>query len=218
MQHVVWDWNGTLFDDLHIVLAAVNLGIEPFDVPPVTLDHYREHYTRPVKRFYDRLVGRELSNAEWEDLDQRFHVGYRELLDHANLSEDAHEALEAVADRGITQSLLSMFPHSELVPLVERLGIAEYFDRIDGLRGPAGDAKAAYLEEHLTWLIAGEDPATVLVIGDTPDDAVAARHVGAACVLVDNGSHHPEKLQGIGVPIAHTLVGALEMAGGVVDS
>ena len=74
MQHVVWDWNGTLFDDLTVVLAAVNRGVEPFGVPPVTLDHYRDHYTRPVKRFYDDLIGRELTRSEWEDLDNRFHV------------------------------------------------------------------------------------------------------------------------------------------------
>ena len=212
MQHVVWDWNGTLFDDLNVVLAAVNRGVEPFGVPPVTLDHYRDHYTRPVKRFYDDLLGRALTQDEWKELDERFHAGYRELLDRAHLSEDAREALETVAQRGITQSLLSMFPHDELVPLVERLGIAHYFDRIDGLRGEPGDAKAAYLEEHLRWLIIDEDPSTVLVVGDTPDDAVAAGHVGAQCVLVDNGSHHRHELESMGVPIAQNLVEALDMS------
>jgi phosphoglycolate phosphatase-like HAD superfamily hydrolase len=212
MKHVVWDWNGTLFDDLNVVLAAVNRGVEPFGVPPVTLDHYRDHYTRPVKRFYDDLLGRELTPNEWKELDDRFHAGYRELLDHAQLSEDAQEALEMVAQRGITQSLLSMFPHDELVPLVERLRIAHYFDRIDGLRGEPGDAKAAYLEEHLRWLIIDEDPSTVLVVGDTPDDAVAAGHVGAQCVLVDNGSHHRHELEALLVPIAQNLVEALDMS------
>ncbi len=216
MRHVVWDWNGTLFDDLTIVLAAVNRGVEPFGVPPVTLDHYRDHYTRPVKRFYDDLIGRELAESEWQDLDARFHVGYRELLDHAELTDDAHDALELVSEREITQSLLSMFPHDDLVPLVERMGIARYFDRIDGLRGTPGDAKAAYLEEHLRSLIVGEDASTVLVIGDTPDDAVAAEHVGARCVLVDNGSHHRHELDGLGVPVVSSLIGALR-TGGVVD-
>ena len=50
-MHVVWDWNGTLLDDLPIVLASVNVGIEPYRSTPVTLDDYRTHYTRPVKRF-----------------------------------------------------------------------------------------------------------------------------------------------------------------------
>ncbi len=132
------------------------------------------------------------------------------------MTDDAHDALELVSEREITQSLLSMFPHDDLVPLVERMGIARYFDRIDGLRGTPGDAKAAYLEEHLRSLIVGEDASTVLVIGDTPDDAVAAEHVGARCVLVDNGSHHRHELDGLGVPVVSSLIGALR-TGGVVD-
>lgn len=213
VRHVVWDWNGTLFDDLHIVLDAVNVGLASVEQGPISLDDYRDHYTRPVRTFYERLLGRGVPSGEWEDLDRRFHDGYRELLARASLTADAAEALEAVRSRGISQSLLSMFPHEELVPLVGRLGIAGYFDRIDGLRGVAGDPKAAYLEEHLRGLIAEVDPAEVLVVGDTVDDAVAAAHVGARCVLYDNGSHHRSALDDLGVPVAVSLVGALRLGG-----
>ncbi len=209
MRHVVWDWNGTLFDDLHIVLEAVNRGLEPLTDRRATLDDYRIHYTRPVKRFYDAFLGRDLENDEWEELDRRFHDGYRELLHHARLTADAHEALDAVAAAGTTQSLLSMFPHGELIPLVEQMGITHYFDRIDGLQGPPGDVKARYLEAHLRALILGEDPASVLVVGDTPDDAVAAAHVGARCVLVHNGSHHRGALESTGVRVVSTLTEAI---------
>ena len=50
------------------------------------------------------------------------------------------------------------------------------------------------------------------VVGDTPDDAVAARHVGAHPILYDGGSHHLPTLQGMGAPVAHTLVEAVEIA------
>jgi phosphoglycolate phosphatase-like HAD superfamily hydrolase len=33
IRHVVWDWNGTLFDDFHVVVEAVNAGIEPLGLP-----------------------------------------------------------------------------------------------------------------------------------------------------------------------------------------
>lgn len=209
IEHVVWDWNGTLFDDLHVVVEAVSAGLVSVGAGPITLDDYRTHYTRPVKVFYDRLLGRQVTDEEWQELDRRFHEGYRDLLDGARLTADAHDALELVASRGLTQSLLSMFPHDDLVPLVGRLGIAGYFDRIDGLRGVPGDRKAAYLEAHLRELIAGQDPARVLVVGDTPDDAVAADHVGARCVLYDGGSHHRSELEEAGVPVVDSLVAAV---------
>lgn len=209
VHRVVWDWNGTLFDDLEIVLEAVNLGVSGFGLPPITLDDYRNHYTRPVKVFYDRLFGRSVSESEWRELDRRFRDGYRELMSHARLTTDARAALDRVAGTTAGQSLLSMFPHDELVPLVETLGIDGYFDRIDGLRGEPGDTKAAYLESHLRSLISGEDPAGVLVIGDTPDDAVAAEHVGAQVVLYDNGAHHRTDLEAVGVAVFDSLVDAV---------
>ncbi len=206
VRHVVWDWNGTLLDDLEIVVEAVNVGVSAFGLGPLTVDSYRDHYTRPVKVFYDRLFGREVSAEEWRLLDSRFHDAYRDLLGRASLAAGAREALDLVADRG-SQSLLSMFPHAELVPLVGRHGIDSYFDRIDGLRGVPGDRKAAYLAAHLTEL--GVPPGDVLVVGDTPDDAAAAAHVGAPCVLYDNGSHHRAELERTGARVVASLLDAV---------
>lgn len=212
VKRIVWDWNGTLFDDLHVVLEAVNGGIGSFGLAPITLDDYRRHYTRPVKVFYDRLFGRAVTADEWRQLDHRFHLGYQELLEEARLTADAQAALEHARHAGASQSLLSMFPHDELVPLVEKMGVTGYFDRIDGLRGPPGDVKAVYLEQHLSTLIGDEDPADVLVVGDTLDDAVAATHVGARCILYHNGAHHRDQLEAAGVPVVDSLMAALGWA------
>ncbi len=67
------------------------------------------------------------------------------------------------------------------------------------------------MEEHFESL--GLDPGRTVVIGDTPDDAVAARHVGAHVVLYDGGSHHLPTLEGMGTPVAHTLLDAVSIAG-----
>ena len=212
-MHFVWDWNGTLFDDLEVVVRSVNRGLSGFGAVPIDLDGYRSHYTRPVKLFYDSLLGREITADEWVTVDRVFHDAYREALHEARLTVDAAEALTAVARGGHTQSLLSMFPHRELVPLVERIGIARFFDRIDGMsEGSPGDLKATYLERHLRNLIAGEDPRTAVVIGDTPDDAIAAFHVGAHPILYDGGSHHRKDLEATGAKVASTLMEAVSLA------
>jgi phosphoglycolate phosphatase-like HAD superfamily hydrolase len=180
---------------------------------PIDLDGYRSHYTRPVKTFYDRLLGRDVSEDEWLEIDRVFHAAYRESIAGARLTVDAAHALDRVAEGGHTQSLLSMFPHGDLLSLVDELGIARYFERIDGMRGGSrGDLKAAYLERHLRLLIAGEDPRTVVVIGDTPDDAVAATAVGARPILYAGGSHHRSDLEALAVPLVDTLVDAVELA------
>ena len=215
MRHVVWDWNGTLFDDRHLVVEGLNAVLDDAGLPRLDAATYQRLYTRPLQRFYERLFGRELSPQEWRRIDDVFHQAYRAALDQAGLAADAEPALDALDDAGATQSLLSMWRHEELVPLVSRLGIAERFARIDGLRGVGGGAKAPFMEAHLERLIAdpGVEPDDVVVVGDALDDAAAADHVGVRAVLYDGGSHPRDHLEGTGVPVASTLTEALRLAG-----
>jgi phosphoglycolate phosphatase-like HAD superfamily hydrolase len=164
---------------------------------------------------YERVFGRPIEANEWSRIDDVFHDAYRAALAEATLAHDAERALDALEDAGMTQSLLSMWRHEELVPLVSRLGIADRFARIDGLPGVGGGAKAPFMEEHLAYLVAdpGVGPDDVVVVGDALDDAAAAAHVGARCVLYDGGSHPRSHLEAAGVPVASTLTEALHLAG-----
>ncbi len=206
-MHIVWDWNGTLFDDVAAVYGAACEIFAARGLPPVTLDAYRAAYTRPISLFYARLFGREFDAAEFPGLDHDFHAAYRTRMSQCGLTEDAAEALVSWRRRGGTQSLLSMWRHDELVPFVERLGISGEFTRIDGLRGVGGGRKSTHLARHLAALEL--DPADVLLVGDSVDDAAAAADAGATCVLYDGGYHDRTALDAAGVPVVGSLVDAL---------
>lgn len=211
MEHVVWDWNGTLFDDQHVVVAALNDALAHTDVGPVTAEAYRDLYTRPVPEFYRRLLGREIPTDEWGRIDDTFHGSYRRLLRDAGPADDAEDALRHAREAGCSQSLLSMWRHDELVELVADLGLERWLVRVDGVRGEGGGRKVDHLRAHLGAM--GLDPAATLVIGDAVDDAEAAAQLGAGCVLYDGGSHHRRDLEATGVPVVDGLVAALEAAG-----
>ena len=214
-NHVVWDWNGTLFDDHHLVVDALNHVLDDVGLPPTDAATYQRLYTRPVHVFYERVFGRPIDATEWARVDDLFHAGYKLALQYAELAVDAHEVLDRVEAGGHTQSLLSMYRHEELVPLVDRFGIAERFTMIDGLRGTGGGQKAPEMAAHLAGLVhlEGADPARIVVIGDALDDAAAASHVGVRCVLYDGGSHPRAELEATGVPVASSLTEALQVAG-----
>lgn len=209
-MHVVWDWNGTLLDDLEIVIEAANIGLSEFGVEPLDEDRYRDHFTRPVRAFYDSLFGRSVTDDEWHRLNDVFHAEYMARADRAQLTADALDALDAVGSDPRGQSLLSMSPQEWLDGIVRRKGVSERFSLVSGLSGETGGLKAAHMEEHLATL--GLDPDRTVVVGDTPDDAKAARHVGAYVVLYDGGSHHLPVLQEVDVPVAHSLLEAVEIA------
>jgi phosphoglycolate phosphatase-like HAD superfamily hydrolase len=206
--HVVWDWNGTLLDDLEIVVDAVNVSLAAMGAPAIDADGYRDHYTRPVRLFYERLLGRGIAAGEWAHIDDVFHRTYRATLDAARLVADAPAALDAVAASGGTQSLLSMWWHDELVPAARRFAVDRYMTRIDGNRGEAGETKLRHLAAHLGVLRMRR----VVVIGDSLDDGWAAREVGVPCVLYDGGSHHRHELAALEVPIASSLLEAVDLA------
>ena len=207
VRHLVWDWNGTLFDDQVAVVAAVNDALARLGVPAIDADGYRTHFTRPVERFYEQVVGRAISAQEWAALDAAYHDSYAGWVERLELAPDALEALAAAEAAGLSQSLLSMWRHEDLVPLVERLGIGRYFVRVDGLSRSDGGSKAEHLVKHLAALEL--EPSAVVLVGDSLDDLAAARAVGAGCVLYDGGSHHRHALEATGVPVVDSLTDAL---------
>jgi phosphoglycolate phosphatase-like HAD superfamily hydrolase len=209
--HIVWDWNGTLFHDNDAIIGATNAAFAELGLEPITLERYRALYCVPVPKFYERLLGRLPTDAEWEVMDEVFHRYYAEHRVRCGLTEGAVELLTGWRSAGHSQSLLSMYVHDELLPLVRGFGIEPHFVRVEGRIGPSGGSKAEHMVRHLAAL-AGVDPARTVVIGDAADDAVAALHAGARAVLYTGGSHSRASLEGVGVPVVDTLAEAVQVA------
>ncbi|MEU7056392.1 HAD family hydrolase [Streptomyces sp. NPDC046197] len=210
--HIVWDWNGTLFHDNEAVIGATNAAFAELGLEPITLERYRALYCVPVPRFYERLLGRLPTDAEWGLMDAVFHRYYAEHRLRCGLAEGAVELLTGWTSAGHSQSILSMYGHDELVPLVRGFGIEAHFIRVDGRTGPSGGSKAEHMVRHLGALAGLVHPGRTVVIGDAADDAVAARHAGARAVLYTGGSHSRASLEEAGVPVVDTLAEAVAEA------
>jgi phosphoglycolate phosphatase-like HAD superfamily hydrolase len=206
--HLVWDWNGTLLDDLSLVVSSTNHAFTAVGGRHVDSDEHRALFRRPVAEFYAEILGRAVDEEEFGELDRIFHDAYRLGLTSMSLAADAKAALTWWPGG---QSLLSMWFHNELVPAVESYGLAGIFARVDGLRTEVGGhLKAGHLAAHLEEL--GVPGGDAVLIGDSLDDAAAADSVGAAVVLYTGGFTHPDRLREAGRPVADTLVEAVLMA------
>jgi phosphoglycolate phosphatase-like HAD superfamily hydrolase len=201
VRHVVWDWNGTLFADLDAIVDATNVGLAGAGVAAIDREKFRRDFGRPVRAFNERLLGRSLTDEQWRSLDDAFHDHYRQQLQHCELADGAESALERLARAGVGQSLLSMWRHDELVELLTQRGLVESFSRIDGDQRFDGGSKADRLRDHLS--AQRLDPRDVVLIGDTLDDAAAARAVDAQCLLVaEHSSHHGPALEAEAATVA----------------
>ncbi|HEY8474086.1 MAG TPA: HAD family hydrolase [Natronosporangium sp.] len=208
-RHLVWDWNGTLLADLPVVVEATNAAFASLGGPQVSAEHHRRRFRRPIAEYYAEVLGRPVPAAEFANLDKVFHDAYLAGLPSCRLVDDAVDALTGWPG---SQSLLSMWLHDELVPTVEGFGLAKHFVRIDGRRTSdgKGGTKAPHLSAHLAALgLAGDE---VVLIGDTVDDADAAKAVGAGCVLYSGGFTDAELLRATGAPVVDSLRAAVAVA------
>ena len=218
MAHVIWDWNGTLFDDLPIVVEAVNACLRSQGVSPIDQETYRSRFVRPLNGFYELLLGRPVDDDLMLELDHVFQDAYREGFDDADLNSEASAAIRSVADSGATQSIVSMLWHDMLVPTVSGFGLDGFMLALDGNRGSAGETKDQHMVHHVGRLrqvypeLAGQ---TMTVIGDIIDDAAAARAAEVRCVLYDGGSQPRRVLERQGVPVVDSLLDAVAIAIGV---
>ena len=212
ISHLVWDWNGTVLGDSRALIDATIDAFAECGLPPVTRAAYQRHHTQPITSFYEILAGRDLTGEEQRRLDRCFRAAYARHRQSVSLTADAVHAFGLWAATGGTQSLLSMYPHESLLPLVDAAGIGHHFTRIDGSTGADLAGKAPYLRRHLREQ--GLAPHRAILIGDSLDDARAARECGTGCVLYhagDEALHAAEHVTGAGVPVVPSLTAAVEL-------
>lgn len=201
--HVVWDWNGTLFDDFDLTARITGRTLAELGVPGVTGEDIRAGFRRPFSEFYASLVGRPVTDAEFGFIRERYELEYGAEVFDLRLQPDAADAIDLISARA-TQSLLSMAPDGQLQQLIDHHDIRTWFVRIEGSpRNDSDGTKAGRLEAHLR--AAGVDPAGTVVIGDTVDDHEAAMANGARSVLVTTGSTSRSQLEATGAPVVDTL-------------
>lgn len=215
MPHIIWDWNGTLFDDHQLVVAAVNASLARLGAPAIDSAGYRRHFVRPLQHFYERLLGDRVDDDLMARIDDTFQEAYAVGLPGVGLTADARPAVEQIAAGDATQSIASMLWHDVLVSVVTRFGLDHHMLALDGHRGAVGETKEAHLRSHVDRLMAMYpvlDRSGMVVIGDITDDAAAARASGVGCVLYDGGSQDRHALEAEGFPVAGSLLEAVELA------
>ena len=53
--HIIWDWNGTLLNDISSSLQSVNDMLAMRGKDPIDIDFYRECIGVPIVKFYERV-------------------------------------------------------------------------------------------------------------------------------------------------------------------
>ena len=204
ISHIVWDWNGTLLDDVALCLSALNSVGGRRGIPPLTLERYRGIFTFPVIDYY-KAAGFDFTHEPFSSPAEEWVAAYKDgVRTLARPYAGAGAVLACLARAGFRQTLLSAHEHELLVELVCHFGLDSHFSRIMGI----GDIYAAgKCELGLAWLAeSGVAPEAILMIGDTLHDNEVAQAMGVLCILIAEGHQSRERLREAGVPVLDSVV------------
>ena len=201
VQHIIWDWNGTLLDDTQAGVNAINAMLATRGLPQIDVPHYREVFGFPVINFY-RTLGFRLEQENWDSVAREFHDLF--LADTTlRLHAGAARALAYFREAGLGQSVLSASEQGILSAMLADYGVAQYFDAVFGVDNLSGHSKLELGRALLKRL--GLPSGSVLMVGDSLHDHEVAEALGVRCLLIAQGHQSFARLAQSGAPVLHTL-------------
>src|SRR5260370_15861189 len=90
IRNVIFDWSGTLVDDLPAVGKATNIVFVQPGREEITLEQFRAEVCLPFTRFYERYV----PHGELPQLDAWFHGSFRQAQDSVAAPPHAPRVLQ----------------------------------------------------------------------------------------------------------------------------
>jgi len=202
-RNVVWDWNGTLFEDMNACIEAMNRLLEQRNLPRISgIDEYRSKFCFPVIKYYERL-GFDLKNDPFEGLARMYIANYAVEYKKAGLFDGAVEVLEQLKRAGIRQYVISAAEQNSLLEQMSPFGIGHYFEAVIGTDNHYAYSKAASAKQ---WCCNGRiDSAETVFIGDSVHDFETAAEVGCPCILIANGHQNTDELRRVSAAVVSNI-------------
>jgi phosphoglycolate phosphatase len=198
VRSVIVDLDGTMVDTLGDFVVALNHMLRQFALPAIA----REDVARMVGKGSGHLIRSALSQVDAPDgLYESALAAYQQHYGavnghHSTVYAGVEDGLKALRANGLALACLTNKPTNFARALLEMKGLAGYFQLILG-----GDLFERMKPDPLpimkTCEALGSTPAQTLVIGDSVNDARAARAAGCPVVLVTYGYNHGEPVRAV---------------------
>jgi len=202
MPTIIWDWNGTLLNDLGLCIDSINALLKKRSLK--LLDHasYKEVFSFPVKNYYE-IIGFDFSKEDFEIPAKEFIDLYDSSVKNCPLHFSAVEILEFFRQKKYPQFVLSAMKQPMLEKTLKHNGIFPFFEGVAGLNDHYAVSKVERGKELLNEF--NIDVQNTWMIGDTDHDFEVARELGIRCILVADGHQSEERLKETGAEVVSSL-------------
>lgn len=197
-NHIIWDWNGTILNDVELCVNVGNNLFKRKNIPTITIEKYKDVFTIPVIKYYE-AVGFDFTKESFEAIGKEWMDEYEERKYECSLHKGFIETVKKLNDWGIKQSILSAYNQNSLNEMVRKYGLDKFMENVVGLDNIYAASK---LKLGLDLIEKIKDEQTkILMIGDTVHDYEVAKSMGTDCLLFTGGHQKKEKLLSCGVPV-----------------
>lgn len=190
-KHVIWDWNGTIFNDVSLGVDIINKMLAVRRLKNLTVESYRDVFTIPVKDYYQK-IGFDFEKEPFEVTGRLWMDEYENRKFECGLYEGVENIIKKINSYGIGQSILSAYSQHTLEEMIEHYSLKKYFTHVVGLDNIYAASKLHLGKELMSRL--GNGKGETLLIGDTLHDYEVASEIGADCILIAGGHQSKEKL------------------------
>ncbi len=190
-KNVIWDWNGTLINDVDYVVDVINPLLERHGLQKQTADSYKKIFGFPVKDYYIKM-GFDLEKNCFNKMSEDFHESYYSNFFSCDLYDTSKNALAEFQKQNKRQSILSASDQQALFQVVDHYNIRNYFEHVFGIENKLAASK---LNRGLELMYhSGYYGADTLLIGDTDHDLEVGHKMGVEVVLLSHGHQSRERL------------------------
>lgn len=185
MKHLIFDWSGTVVDDLPPVIEATNAVLTYAGRPTMDRETFRRRFKLPYTEFY----AEETPHVPMAELEEEFRRAFKASTAPVTILPAARAFLEQAQQEERRMFVLSSAPAQAVVAQAHALGIHPFFE--------AFHAGIVDKKNYIPQLLAQHslDPAELLYIGDMVHDIETARHANIFSVAVLTGYDFPEVLE-----------------------
>jgi len=202
MQSIIWDWNGTLLNDLELCISTINSVLEKRDLKKIDSKVYKEVFSFPVKDYYE-AIGFDFNREDFAVPAREFIDLYNEGVAGCGLHPEAVDILGYFHSIGKRQFVLSAMKQDMLEITLKHQNIFDFFEGIYGLDDHYAVSKIERGKQMISELRIQKENA--VIIGDTIHDFEVAQELGIACILISNGHQSEERLKTTGITVVSEL-------------
>lgn len=188
---LIWDWNGTLLNDMWLCIDVVNDILISRNGLELNMETYKNVFGFPITAYYKR-IGIDFERESFADLAKVFIANYEAGVERCKLQPTALDILTTMKNNRMNQYMLTASHIDSVMKLLDFHTITHYFEDIRGLDNHHAESKVEIgkrlLDEN------NIDRSSALLIGDTLHDNDVAQEIGIDCMLVANGHQSRKRL------------------------